>query len=120
MSNFRKINPTQNKVKSTREVKNKNLKLNTNLRYNTNDYDYDYEEEEDEDEDDNNIKSCNTFGNIIFPSRNKNNSLLFNTENTDKNRTLLNSQSYQHLFNPNIGTPKRNYNLNNQNRYTIT
>ena len=101
MSNFRKINPNQNKVKSTREVKNKNLTLNTNLRYNTNDNDYDA----DEDEDDNNIKSCNTLGNIIFTSRNKNNSLLFNTENTDNNRTLLNSQSYQYF--PNIGTPKK-------------
>ena len=60
-NNFKKINPTQNKIKTTRDVKKKNLNLNTNyLRYST--YDAD-------DEDDNYIKSCNTYGNTFLTSK---------------------------------------------------
>ena len=105
-NNFKKINPTQNKIKTTRDVKKKNLNLNTNyLRYST--YDAD-------DEDDNYIKSCNTYGNTFFTSKKDNNSLLFNTENKNDNKTLFDSQSYKNLFNTDyrnylIGIPRRNY-----------
>ena len=116
-NNFKKINPTLNKIQTTRDVKNKNLYINTNsLRYT---YGTD-------DKNDNYIKSFNnTYGNILLPSKNDNNSLLFNTENKNDNKTLLSSQSYKHLFNSNnrnylLGTPRRNDNINNQNKYTLT